>query len=357
MKKQKRILICVLNWGLGHATRCMPIINSLLSQGVEVYLASEGRTAMLLQKEYPNLPLLELPAYNITYNTGSMTWNIAPQMPRIIYTIIKEFFVLQRLIKTYEIDAVIADNRYGCFSFSVPCVFISHQLNLKIPFKPLSFFVNLGNRFWVNRFTRCWVPDLPNEPNLSGDLSHGSPFKHVRFLGVLSRMKRYEIALKYDAIAVLSGPEPQRTYFEEALLKQAKQTNYTILIVQGKTDCEEHYFVNERIEVRSYMTAKDLNEAILSSKIIIARSGYSTIMDLTKLGSLAILVPTTGQTEQEFLAENFHKNGIYYSESQIGFSLERAMEKVKDFKGMELDLVENDAFLRAEIQDFLDKLF
>ncbi|MBK7872558.1 MAG: hypothetical protein IPJ74_18690 [Saprospiraceae bacterium] len=130
---KKRILVAPLDWGLGHATRCIPIVQELLDQDAEVLLATNGGAFELLRKEFPTLIVEKLPAYNIRYANGNMYWNVGIQLPKIIKAIVSEYYTLKKLIHQYQIDAIISDNRYGCFSKKVKCIFITHQINILIP--------------------------------------------------------------------------------------------------------------------------------------------------------------------------------------------------------------------------------
>ncbi len=338
LAKQKRILVAPLNWGLGHVTRCMPIIEALQKQGCTVILASDGRSYQLLQKEYPNLRLLSMPSYGITYGTGNMIKNIAFQMPKILWAMEREWWWLRKIIQEENIDGVISDNRYGLYSSKIPCVFLTHQLHIKIPSKIISFPANWNSRRLINRNTACWVPDFAGGENLSGELSHGGKLpKNVRYVGPLSRMKRVESPLERDIIVVLSGPEPQRTFLETELIGQLAKLAFKALIVRGVPDEEERYSLGDNLSVVSYMTAKELNQAMVESKIVIARSGYSTVMDLVKLGKQAILIPTPGQTEQEYLADLFHQKKYFLKMNQSEINLPISLKKMTDFKGFPLN--------------------
>lgn len=329
-------MVAVLDWGLGHATRSIPIIRHLLAQGHQVILASDGRALLLLQKEFPKLICLELPSYNIRYHSNNMIINMAWQLPRITYAAFAEHLKLRKIVKKYNIEMIISDNRFGCFHPRIKSCFLTHQLNLKIDQALPRFFGNLANRFWISRYDECWVPDFENSPNISGTLSHPSPFKKVKYLGPLTRMKKMDITKKYKLCIILSGPEPQRTFLEEILTKQAERINGKILIVKGKTEQKEKS-VSNHIETVSFLTSKDLNEAICASEVVVSRSGYSTLMDLSVLGTKAILIPTPGQTEQEYLAQHFHDQGIFMMQNQEEINLETALEKIHEFKGMRMN--------------------
>lgn len=350
-------MVTPLNWGLGHATRCIPIIDELLAQGQEVLLASDGRAGLLLQKEYPTLPYFELPSYQIRYPGSNMIWNMAWQLPRMMRAIRREAQVIRQLQEEEKIDIIISDNRFGCYSQKAHCVYMTHQLNIRIPLAPLQWMVNQIHRSFIRQFDECWIPDTEKTPGLGGDLSHGQRPPKTTYLGPLSRFERMNASIKYDLLIVLSGPEPQRTHLQELLLEQLTETKMQVLLVSGQPEREEHYFWNEQIEVVSFMTSKDLNKAIASSRLVICRSGYSSILDLAKMQQKAILIPTPGQTEQLYLAEQLRLSGRCYSDLQSRFELGRALEKAATYTGFEA--ITSDAFqlekaIKAVIKKHID---
>jgi uncharacterized protein (TIGR00661 family) len=352
LSQTKRILVAPLNWGLGHATRCIPVIRELQRQGAEVMLASDGRALDLLKSEFPDLFSVEMPAYAINYRTGNMVRNMAGQLPKILRAVYREHLFTQKLIARHRLDGIVSDNRYGCFTKKIPCVFLTHQLNIRTPYPALSRLVNFFNCRFIEKFNVCWVPDVAGEPNLSGKLSHGGFQKKIRYVGALSRMKFFEATKKYDVIAVLSGPEPKRSHLERAILEQAARLPQCFLIVQGRTERQERFFIEKNVEAVSFLASEELNEAILASKIFIGRSGYSTIMDLAKLGIPALLVPTPGQTEQEYLAEKFRRQGVFLMQKQGALDLEQAMAELPGFSGLRGDFFD-EKLLEKAVCNFL----
>lgn len=356
VKRLNHILVAPLNWGLGHATRCMPIINELLTQNVKVIIASDGTALDLLKKEYAQLTFVELPAYNVTYKTPNMTWNIATQAPKIAIAMFREFFALQQIIKKHQIDAVISDNRYGCWTWKVPTAFITHQVNILIPNSILQFLVSRWNYLVLHLFKTVWIPDVPNEPNIAGKLAHNFPIRHAKYIGILSRMKPLKVEQQYDLGIILSGPEPQRTYLEEKLLRQVKDyqkvnPNVNVLFVKGKMSVEEKV-ETDNLEIHGYLTAKELNQKMAASRLIIARSGYSTVMDLVKMNKKAIMIPTPGQTEQEYLADLYQAQQIFYTQSQTDFELAKALKNSDKYQGFQIDFQEKE-LLKEEVKRFL----
>jgi predicted glycosyltransferase len=349
--KKKKILVAPLNWGLGHAARCIPIINALCAQGATVILASDGGADRLLKEEFPQLQTLTLPAYDITYKTENMLLNMALQVWKIAWAAYQEHRLIQKIVAQEQIDVIISDNRFGCFSAKAKSIFMTHQLNILTPYAWMNMPVRWLNHWFIRRFDACWIPDEADEVrNLSGILAHGHTqgIPAMTYLGVLSRMQPLNLPQRYDVIVILSGPEPQRTILQNKVLAQAQLLPLRFLVVQGLTQEKKHFFLEKNIEIVSYMTTQDLNKAIAQSGVIVSRSGYTTLMDLAVLEKKAILIPTPGQTEQEYLAQYFHEKKIFFSQRQKDFNLDIALEKVKDYTGF-LDTKYSKAHLEKAI--------
>jgi UDP:flavonoid glycosyltransferase YjiC (YdhE family) len=335
--RQKRVLIAALNWGLGHAKRCIPLIRALENSGAEVLLASDGVALHLLKAEFPHLRTISLPSYRIKYFFQNMVLNIACQMPRILYAIIAEQWHTKRIVQEYHIQGIISDNRYGCFSHSAKSIILTHQLNLRVPHKKLEWLANHILRRSLANFTEIWVPDSANEPTLSGELSHpANDTDKTRYIGLLSSFKKSAKPVKqaYDVAVVLSGPEPQRSYLAQILLDQARSMPQKFIFVLGKPKPNQHHYVADNIEVVPFLPSNELNAVIAASGVIVCRSGYSSLMDLAVMGKPAILIPTPGQTEQEYLAENLSRQQLFVVQQQGEIDLKSALEKVLQTKGL-----------------------
>ncbi len=331
----KLVLVAPLDWGLGHATRCIPIILELQKRGCEVFIASSGSALKLVRKEFSSLKSFELSSYNVSYSKRiPFVISIFLQIPKFLKAIATEKKQLERIIAEHKIEFVISDNRYGCWSERIPSVFICHQLNIQLPvaLKWLQPFVRFFHKRLIGKFTECWVPDQPGEFSLTGQLSVGStiPFKYI---GILSRFQNNSLEMKYDIAVILSGPEPSRTILEVIITKQILGQGIKAILVRGVIENEITWKQDDNIYIVNYLQSKELEEVINQSKLIIARSGYSTIMDLARLGKKAILIPTPGQTEQEYLAKRLMKAGICYSVNQRNFDLTVARTAADSFSG------------------------
>jgi len=327
-----RILVAPLDWGLGHATRCIPIIRELLAQNVEVILAADKRPYELFAKEFPELEILRLPGYTILYpRERKMVRGIIAQSPRILWSAISEHRSLRELIRRKKIDAVISDNRFGLFSRRIPSIYLTHQISISMPtrLRWLAGLVRHMHRLAIERYTECWIPDFAGAENLSGSLSHGCPLPvNASFVGPLSRFRRGTGGTEeFEVIAVLSGPEPQRTIFEEKVVEQLKSFRAKSLIIRGMPELTQRMRISDSLTVISHLDSSSLCAAIRSSTVVIARPGYSTLMDLAVLGKPAILVPTPGQTEQEYLAEALEEQGRFVIQNQNSLSIETAFKE------------------------------
>ncbi len=315
------MLVAPLNWGLGHATRCMPLINDLLLNGNRVLIGSDGDSLNLLQKEYPQLKTFTLPSYAIDYpkNPFWFGWKMAWQSWGIRKTINKEKAALAEIVNHEPVDYILSDNRYGVYHPSAKNIFITHQLKLIMPagWRFAENWVCAILKKYVEQFDECWVPDDEGENNLSGSLSHGIQLTiPISFIGPLSRFSKMEVQPEYDALLLLSGPEPQRSILEKLWMEQimADKDFFTakrLLLIRGLPQSAEQIdYLPHSVRVVNYANSDELNQYALASGKILCRAGYSTIMDLKVIEKTAVLVPTPGQTEQLYLAQHLASKGI-----------------------------------------------
>ncbi|MGN6492540.1 MAG: glycosyltransferase [Agriterribacter sp.] len=328
------VLVAPLDWGLGHAARCIPIINELIRQDWEVWLAGSGATLTLLQKQYPQLPCLTLKPYNVFYHaaTGRLPLTVARQAPAIWASIRHEHRWLQQVLKTRSFDVILSDNRYGLHSNNTYCVFITHQLAIRSGLlKWVDGILRKFNYHYINKFNECWVPDWEGAVNIAGELSH--PFRvpaNMHYIGPLSRFEPQQQVKQYDIAIVLSGPEPCRTDWEQKLQQELMRFEGSALLVRGIPGGKA-LSLPSNIVVKNLLAGQELNAAVEQAEWIICRSGYSSVMDLIALKKKAILVPTPGQPEQEYLADYLCKQGIFYSVRESEFSLKDSLQKAATF--------------------------
>lgn len=332
----RKILIVPLDWGLGHATRDIPLIREMLNAGCQVFIAAEGKHAALLQQEFPQLTVLPLPGYRIQYAQKGQFFGlkIIQQIPKIYRAIQYEQRWLKKIVAEYQINAVISDNRFGLYHKNIPTVFITHQLLIKTPFGGwIERTLQKINYRFINKYSACWIPDFAGNNNLSGELAHPAQLPaHTTYIGCLSRFEQKAgVEKKYDLLVLISGPEPQRSNLEKMILDQIKSLSITALIVSGKPDTPQHEEVAPGVTQINHLNASELNDAMLASDMVLSRSGYTTLMDLAKLNKKAILIPTPGQSEQVYLGDFLMEKGYFYSLPQERFNLKTALDEASRF--------------------------
>lgn len=307
----QKVLIAPLHWGLGHATRCIPLIEQQLEAGNEVIVAAEGGPHNVIQTRFPELRFIEIPFMEITYpRDGNMSRHFFFRGPKLLRSIRHEHRLLQSIVEREGIDLVISDSRFGLWTRKAKCVFVTHQVKIKSPhFEGL---INRLNRWVMNRYDEVWIPDYETSPGLAGELSHPTSVpKHARYIGPLSRFKeplQPRAEKQWKAVAIISGPEPQRSLFEAEIARELIESDEPALIVRGKPNEKEKREIG-KLKMVGHLDDDALREALACTDRIISRSGYSTIMDLHVLGLTAELHPTPGQTEQEYLAD-LHRSHV-----------------------------------------------
>lgn len=322
-----KILVAPLNWGLGHASRCVPLVRRFIDEGHEVILGGDGESLTLLRRHFPKLRYVYLAPLHLKYSNGRrQVWAMMKALPRLVAWAMKDHAMLRAVLREEAIDSVLSDNRFGLYSKLTECIYMTHQLHIMLPngWRWAEGIVERLHARVYAHFDKVWVPDYEEEErSLAGELSHPNhlPFRHlpctIEYIGPLSRFERLrdrdvEISKNDNIVAVLSGLEPQRTIFEKEIIARYQGTNEHVLIVQGLMHRPNTRIKRGNITLIPSMGDDELVAALQGAKHIIARSGYSTIMDFETLGLLhpvtgnrkpeIELIPTPGQPEQQYLA-------------------------------------------------------
>lgn len=324
-----------LNWGLGHATRCIPVIEALENQGYTPVIASDGAALEFLKKEFPHLSAFELPPYHIEYarNGSILKPKLLMQLPGMLRAIRNENEIVARIIKQENISGIISDNRLGANNRSVPSIFITHQVNILSG--NTTWLTTSMHRSYLKKYTECWVPDLASSVNLSGKIGHSDDYDSLRlkYIGPLSRLHKKPTQRKYDLMVLLSGPEPQRAILEEKLIRELQHYNGYVVFVRGVVEGEETIYAEGRITYYNFMNTATLEQAFNDCEMVLCRPGYTTIMDLAKLCKKAFFIPTPGMSEQEYLAKKLKKAGMAPYASQNNFKI-ADLQKALMYKGL-----------------------
>lgn len=311
---------------------------------------------------FPDIETLPLEGYNVTYPHNSFFFIpfLLKQTPRLLHTIKKENQWLAKLVAARKIDAVIADNRYGLYHPEIPCVMMTHQLLVKTGMG--AFFDAQLQKIhyrYINRFNECWAVDVAGKPNLSGDLAHPESLpKNIKYVGLLSQFAeeaKPDKAGKHILI-LLSGPEPQRSILSQHLWQQLQQEDGAVVFVEGSNLVSPKENNKKNIVYHTLRTKQEMIPLLQEASLVICRSGYSTLMDLAAFQKKAILIPTPGQTEQEYLGKQLHENGIFYCAPQVGFNLENALKAIEKFPFHPLNLTTGLQQYKTVISEWLQRL-
>jgi uncharacterized protein (TIGR00661 family) len=335
------VLVAPLNWGLGHATRCIPVIKKLKNSGFNVILGGNGESFKLLVQELPGLESVYIPGLDVNYgNSKRFLLKAIFKIPLFIWNIRKEHEFLSEIIQNYSLQLVISDNRYGLWNRKIHTILITHQLKPRMPAgiqwaAPLAR--NIIHSF-CRRFTEVWIPDLEGKLNISGSLSTFEKNKRssIEYTGLLSRFGYIPSAelkeIVPDILVLLSGPEPQRSILENEIVKKFSKGPLLVYILRGKPGVEnpdEGWTAWPVVEAeqtpdvflfyKNHLSSEVIQSLILNTPLLITRSGYSSIMDLLRLHRTALLIPTPGQSEQEYLADRMNQLGWFKGIRELEF--------------------------------------
>ena len=338
------ILIAPLDWGLGHTTRCLLLIKALESKGYNIFFAGNKLQQSLVKAQFnSNVKFLDLEGYSINYskNKWSLPFKIAIQIPKIVFRIYAEKYWLSHQITKHNIQLVISDNRYGLFSKKIPCVFITHQLQIIAPFNWMIYVIQKINYCFINQYNLLLVPDVEDDLNAAGKLSHPTrmPKTKTKFVGLLNRFFNNTFSLERDTISkidlciLLSGPEPQRTILENKMVEQLESLNHLkIVFIRGLPSSTNNLNINKsNVTIHNHLPQNKLFDVLQNSNIIVSRSGYTTLMEVLPLQKKLILIATPGQTEQEYLATYLEEKKLALKAKQENLNLNRILDEANNF--------------------------
>lgn len=329
----KKVIVAPLDWGLGHATRDVPVIHHLREAGNEVILVADGRPYDFLSRRFPDLKIIRCPGYNITYpKSDQFMVHMAKSGPRIAKALREERQAAERIAEETGAVIIISDNRLNFRSSRTKNIFMTHQLRVKAG--PLTFAASALHRKFYSKFDELWIPDHAGKNNIAGDLSFlKSPKKNYRYIGPLTRFSLVKTKMSgagKKLLFMLSGPEPQRTIFEDLVIAELKKNPVPALILRGQPGQPHDSEPVPGVRMLNHLDDEKLAGAIADSYAVVSRGGYSTLCDLTAANKKLICVPTPGQTEQEYCAEYLAGINMVVAMSQKKFSLRGALEKLDD---------------------------
>lgn len=335
-----KIIYGVCSWGLGHATRSLPVIRALINEGHILKIISHDRALTLLRQEigdYATYADIQDYPMLISENGRQFLAKSAIYWPLFIHRIEQGLGHLKTILNHDHYHLIISDSRYDMYNRKIPSMFISHQMRIMNPLRirMLERGSERFNQFFFNRFTDVIVPDTKTD-SLSGDLSHNLKLLNedaIHYVGPLSDFHKKRLVKNIDYLVSLSGPEPQRTILETKIMNQLTNLNGTIVVTQGKPETTTKTKDNN-ITIYTSVSRQTRENLLNKTKTLIGRSGYTTIMDLAVTGTKALLIPTPGQIEQEYLATYHHNQGTFATVTQPRINLTDDLERVKTTTGI-----------------------
>jgi UDP-N-acetylglucosamine transferase subunit ALG13 len=304
----------------------IPLARKLREMKNNVIIASGEEHLSMFRNELPGLSYINFPGFKPVYSGFFPQYlSLLFKIPLLLYHLIVEHHRLKRIIAEYSLDIIVSDNRFGLWNRKVITVYVTHMPLIPFP-EHLKFLEPIGvllHREIIKKYSLCFIPDLPGDLNLSGRLSHGIKLPdNVRYIGILSKftyteqsLNESQVKLPYKTV-ILSGPEPQREILKQKLVSLLKDKEPHTIMFEGNPGRIGEIARNGNITFYSHLPASPMKEIIEGSDSIITRSGYTTIMELVSLNCTALIIPTPGQTEQEYLAEYLSEKGWFYTVSQ-----------------------------------------
>ena len=333
-----KIIYSLCSWGLGHATRGLPVIRRLIKDGHEVIVYTSGRSLELLKSELGSgARYIAATPYPSPYSDKiGFAFRFLKTAPKIMKLIKEETKDIAAIVRENKIDLIISDSRFGSYCKSVPSYLLFHQLRFIAPLRlaPAEMVTEYYNHYLQDKFEKIIVPDYA-ENSLSGDLSHNLRYfkkEKVEYVGILSDFEKIETDEDIDYLFSISGPEPTRTALEEKLLSQIHLLKGNIAVSLGKPG----KFTEEKLGnavIYSFLEKKRRDELMNRAKMVVSRSGYTTVMDVAEIDKKAFFIPTPGQTEQIYLGKHLEKAGYFHSVKQRKLKLDADTEEALKYKG------------------------
>lgn len=300
----KKILYGCLDWGNGHIARSVPLILQLQSQGNHVFFMGSPEQQTVLSRYGFTGTFKELPPTGFRFKGDG---NFVLEALRNVRIVSKAVRRDQERVSDYAqahgIDLILSDHRYGVRCDTIPSVFITHQVELPPKTNPVARWIH---RKWMARFNSIWIMD-DEQNRLAGTLSRFVPGSC--YIGHYSRFSLTNSTTESGkVVAVISGPEPYAEQFFNEMVKAANTSQQKWTIV-----CSANYAAAAGLKKGTILVNnwKRADEAIASAEYVVSRNGYTTLMDLTVLQKKAILIPTPGQLEQQYLAVLHREHSLW----------------------------------------------
>ncbi len=340
-RRPLNVLFAVAAWGLGHATRDLVLIRGLLEAGHRVTVLSTERALALLRGELGDrCRFVEVPDIPKPLSRWSPVFYVkmSLSMPKVFWTFWHEHRVTRQLHREHRFDRIVSDTRYGVFLNEVPSYLIVHSLRQIIPGRPrpLEWLVERSQMAMFAGARTVLVPDA-EEDGLAGDLCHNLACRwdgRLEYLGILSSVRNLGSERDVDYFVSVSGAEPQRTIFEQIVLSQVHDLPGRAVVALGRPDTTASVSDDGRVRIHSFLDRRQQEEMLNRARLVVSRSGYTTLMELAEVGSRALFTPTHGQSEQEYLGAYHEGTGAAHCVRQADLDLPRDVKLAEGYHGL-----------------------
>ncbi|WP_297945720.1 glycosyltransferase [uncultured Fibrobacter sp.] len=357
-----KVLVAPLDWGLGHATRCAPVVREFLEKGCDVELAVTRGNAAILREMFPDVRQRLAPSYNIVYpkHGYNMAFWLLKNSAHLRAVMRAEHHYAEEMVERHGYDILVSDNRFAFRSRKAKSVYMTHQCRIAFP-KMLRMFEAFGAAWHasvMSRFDEVWVPDVPEFPGYAGSLSHVERCpRPLKFVGPLSRFAMLPLTQSTEKdlniVAVVSGVEPARSRFASRLSSVLPQIPGKHVVILGKPASSLKTWTAGNVTFYNHLPTQEFADVISRAGWVISRGGYSTVMDMAVLGAKCIFVPTPGQYEQVVLAADLSAAGFAVSIEEGSLSVDSLSKALQRADVVELPRQSKNTLLSDAVTQIL----
>lgn len=312
--QNKKIAFKALDWGLGHVTRSLSVLKQLLDQKNELIIFGTKKQIEIYTSYNIDVRFIELEEIDWRFSGSAKKLTEGFQVAKAVLKKKKQSYSeLENFLITNEIDVIISDHDYGFYSFQIPSIFITHQLSLPDSSPWIAQKVHTS---WLKSFSFFWLVDDETE-RLAGKLSalnqNLRKNSNYQYIGLRSRFSMVETPndVEIPLLIIISGPKPYSTQLLKILLTEIKNTDKIVHLV-----CPKEIQIEDK-QLKYASSNSEADKWFLAAKLVVSRSGYTTLMDCKLNNKKGLFLATKGQLEQEYLVLiSEKKEWDFYLESE-----------------------------------------
>ncbi|MEK6968538.1 MAG: glycosyltransferase [Nanoarchaeota archaeon] len=345
----------ISNYGLGHATRMLPVIMKLIEQGEKVTIVAKGNSLLMLKNELGDASNYELMQYEVPLKFSDKGFSMFETLkagPSFISLISSQKKWLENFSAKEKIDRVIADGEIGYHLKNKKSFFVNNQLRL-LPGSLLGDGTELLTDVFSKGFEKVIVPDDENG-TLGGLLTSKTRFydkKRLAYVGILSSIRKKNVVRNVDYFISISGPGISKEVFTRQVMEQLHLLKGKVVVALGRPDLKE-IASKGNAKIYPYLNRKQQESFLNKAKLVISRSGYTTMMELAEIDKKAFFIPTLNHPEQEYLAKFQKNSGRFHYSKQDSFNFKEDIDEAKQYPGFK-----NVPKTKKSVEKFLEAIY